>query len=416
MNRSLTAVVILGLTIHCAGEKQVATPAPPSATPQSVVEKMPPPSGPGAAAPFLASAREGLLASWIEPVAGTDRFAVRVARYTAGRWSQPSTVVDRSDLFVNWADFPSVVEDANGVVFAHWLQKSGPATYAYDVRMAISRDGGRTWGPSFLLNRDGTKTEHGFVSLAPLPGGGVGATWLDGRKMTPGDHDEHDAGDMTLRYATVDGDGAIRADVELDGRTCECCTTGMAVAGSPIVVYRDRTEDETRDISYVRRSDDGWTEPAVLHSDGWKIAGCPVNGPQIEAMGNGAAAAWFTAAGEEQRAYVAFSADGAKSFGKPLRVDEGKPVGRVDLVMLDAGTAIVVWLEHTSAGAELRARRVSASGEREESVRIADSSAARAAGFPRVARAGDDLWFAWTDVTDKGKEIRLARMPLSPRA
>ena len=49
-----------------------------------------------------------------------------------------------------------------------WLEKSGSGTYAYDVRMATSKDGGRTWSKPFLLNRDGRKTEHGFVTLALL--------------------------------------------------------------------------------------------------------------------------------------------------------------------------------------------------------------------------------------------------------
>lgn len=408
----ITAVALLALfTVQCAGEKNLESPAPTDAETRTpaAVEQVPAPSGAGAAAPFLAPAREGILATWIEPVANTDRFAVRMARYTDGRWSAPAVVVDRNDLFVNWADFPSVVEDAKGVLFAHWLQKSGPDTYAYDVRLAVSSDGGTTWGESFLLNRDGKKTEHGFVSLSPAAGGGVNATWLDGRNMTPGEH-EHDAGDMTLRYATVDASGSIAADVELDDRTCECCTTGMTVSSAgPVIVYRDRTADEIRDISYVTKSEGGWSKPAVLHSDGWKIAGCPVNGPQVEAIGDHAAAGWFTAAGEQQRVYVAFSADGGRSFAEPIRVDDGKPAGRVDLTMLDEQTALVVWLEQTSGGAEIRARRVRAAGVAGDSMKIADSSTARAAGFPRIARDGNDVWFAWTDQTAATKQVRLVR-------
>jgi hypothetical protein len=154
-------------------------------------------------------------------------------------------MVERNDLFVNWADFPSIVEDSKGTLFAHWLQKSGKGTYAYDVRMATSRDGGATWGDSFLLNRDGKEAEHGFVTLAALPAGGVGATWLDGRDMTGG-HDEHAGhdmgGDMAIRYATVDATGSIGNEVQLDDRTCECCTTGMTMTTSgPLIVYRDRS-------------------------------------------------------------------------------------------------------------------------------------------------------------------------------
>lgn len=409
--RLVAALLVASFNLHCAGEKNVSAPshATPAAAAPAITEAMPTPSGAGASAPFLAPAGDGVVASWIEPVPGTGRFAVRMARHTSAGWSEPAVVVDRDDLFVNWADFPSVVEDANGVLFAHWLQKSGPATYAYDVRMAVSRDGGKTWGTPFLLNRDGTKTEHGFVSLSPLAGGGVGATWLDGRNMMPGTH-EHDAGDMTIRYATVAPDGSIADDVELDGRTCECCTTGMTISATgPVIVYRDRSGDEIRDISYVARSGGSWSKPADVHRDGWKIAGCPVNGPQIDAMGDQVATAWFTAADEQQRVYVAFSENGGKSFAAPVRVDDGKPAGRVDLVMLDERTALVVWLEQTPAGAEIRARRVQAAGAAGESMKIADSGTARAAGFPRIARSGSDVWFAWTDQTAETKQVRIAR-------
>src|SRR5437762_3591448 len=80
----------------------------------------------------------------------------------------------------------------------------------------------------FLLNRDGKKNEHGFVTLAPLPHGGVGATWLDGRNMPEGKEE----GEMSIRYATVSARGTIASDVILDRRTCECCTTGMAMTAN----------------------------------------------------------------------------------------------------------------------------------------------------------------------------------------
>lgn len=126
------------------------------------VQEMPTPSGKGAAEPFLFAARDGsVLMSWIE------NGSVRVSRYRKGSWSPPSTVVANKDLFVNWADFPSVVEMRDGTLLAHWLQKSGSGTYAYDVRFSRSGDGGKTWSKPAILHDDGTQTEHGFASLVP---------------------------------------------------------------------------------------------------------------------------------------------------------------------------------------------------------------------------------------------------------
>jgi hypothetical protein len=285
------------------------------------------------------------------------------------------------------------------------VQKNGAGTYAYDVRMSISSDGGKTWRPSFVLNRDGKETEHGFVTLAPLEGGGVAATWLDGRKMVPGKEE----GEMTLRYATIDAQGRIRGDVEIDGRTCECCTTAMAMTASgPVILYRDRSKDEIRDISFTRMTSKGFAAPRDLHPDGWKITGCPVNGPQADAIGDNVAAAWFTAANDQARAWVAFSQDGGATFARPIAIDDGKPLGRVDVVMLDANTALVTWLEVTPAGAEIRARRVAAGGKRGPSMKVADSTSARAAGFTRMARMGRKVYFAWTEQSATTKTIRVA--------
>jgi hypothetical protein len=365
------------------------------------------PAATGSGEPFVFATRDALLLSWLEPVANTKETALRFAVYRAGQWSAPRTVVQRGDFFVNWADFPSVVQDANGTLFAHWLQKSGDSVYAYDVRLAISKDAGRTWSAPLLLNRDGKKREHGFVTLAPLPNGGIGATWLDGRNMVEGKEE----GDMTVRYATIDEKGAIRSDVQLDDRTCECCTTGMVMSGGhPVIVYRDRSPEEIRDVAVVRQTAAGWSKPRLVHADGWKIDGCPVNGPQIDARGRRVAAAWFTAAADHGRAYVAFSEDAGTTFGSPIVIDDCKPIGRMDVAMLDAETAVVTWSEQTAGGAELRARRVPRNGKPDPSLKVADSSAARAAGFARAAVLGQDVYVAWTEQNGVTKRVRVSRV------
>lgn len=417
--RVVMVVVLAGLALRCAEEptqQRQKQKTQNVAAPTHAVEEIAVPAGAGAAEPFLFATRDSILLSWLEPVANTDRVALRFARYrpdqSGAQWSPPQTIVERNDLFVNWADFPSIVEDAKGVLFAHWLQKSGSGTYSYDVRMATSTDG-TAWSEPFLLNRDGKRAEHGFVTLAPLPDGGVGATWLDGRNMTTGGHDDagHEAGgDMTIRYAAVSASGDLTGDTELDTRTCECCTTGMTMAAAgPVIVYRDRSPEEIRDISFVKKTANGWTEPRPVHTDGWKIAGCPVNGPQIDAIGDRAATAWFTAAQEKGRVYVAFSDDGGVTFGKALPIDDGKPIGRLDVVLLDPETALVTWLEQTAGGGEIRTRRVGRNGKVEPSVKIADSSTARAAGFARMARLGSEVYFTWTEQSATSKKVHVAR-------
>jgi len=70
------------------------------------------PAGAGAAEAFLFATKDALFLSWLEPVASSDRVALRFARFSGGKWSAPRTIVERNDFFVNWADFPSIAADA----------------------------------------------------------------------------------------------------------------------------------------------------------------------------------------------------------------------------------------------------------------------------------------------------------------
>jgi hypothetical protein len=206
---------------------------------------------------------------------------------------------------------------------------------------------------------------------------------------------------MSLVHTTLDADGQLGPETTLDARVCDCCQTDTAVAeGAIVVVYRDRSDKEVRDMSVVRFAGGRWSEPRPVARDGWEINGCPVNGPAIAAAGPLVAVAWFTAANERSRVKVAFSSDSAETFGTPITVDDGQPLGRVDVVLLPRGVALVSWLEQTQRGTELRVRRVSPDGTHGEALTVADSSAARSSGFPRMVRSDDEVVVAWRDAAE----------------
>lgn len=354
------------------------------------------PAGEESGQPFLAAMPDGrVLLSWLEQQQD-GAHALRFAAGDGAVWSEPKLLAVSSRFFVNWADFPSITVLPDGRLAVHWLERSGPGTYAYDVRISMSSDGGRTWAAPITPHRDGTRTEHGFATLFP-DGAELGAVWLDGRNMGGGDL-HGDGGDMTLRFARIGATGEISAEAELDARTCECCQTDVAVTEQgPVIVFRDRSPSEIRDIAIVRRPVDGWSAPVPVHGDGWRIDGCPVNGPAIAAQGNRVVVAWFTAADETPRVNVAFSRDAGATFGSPVRVDEGNPGGRVDLVLRPDGVALVSWLERVEGRARVQVRAIR-DGSEPGPVAVVDTvSAERRSGFPRMAFAGDVLVFAWTD-------------------
>jgi len=369
------------------------------------------PAGSDSRYPHLATTADGAVLSWLRPTAAGG-FALQHSSWRAGAWRPVGTVASGDGWFVNWADFPSVVPLSPRTWAAHWLESRPGNVYAYDVRIALSDDAGATWSAPFSPHDDGTPTEHGFVSLFASNGQAMSA-WLDGRRTAGGhDHAAGGSGAMTLRSAALGANGVqAGSGLEIDGRVCDCCQTDTAATDDgPVLVYRDRDPDDVRDIALTRLQAGEWSEPAHVNADGWKIDACPVNGPAVDARGTIVAVAWFTAP-DLPRIRLAFSDDAGRSFGLPIEVAHGNVIGRVDVVLLDDGRAVVSWLQSGTTGAELRAQPFSRDGKPGPAVLVAAASVQRSSGFPQMVRAGDGRLFAWADST-ASQQVRAAYAPL----
>jgi len=361
--------------------------------------------------PELTATHDGrVILSWVEKVSDKG-YSLRLAILDGNRWTESRTVSQGDNWFVNWADFPSLVALKNGRLAAHWLVRSGSATYAYDVNVSQSQDDGKSWTKPIVPHRDNTQTEHGFVSLVPLSDGRLGAVWLDGRNMKNiKDSDEHAPApeSMTLRYAAIDAEGKMSDEAELDERVCECCQTSAAVTSEgPIAVYRDRSQTEVRDIHVVRQVNGSWTKPQPVFADNWQINGCPVNGPAIAADGERVAVAWFTGVANTPAVKIAFSQDAGATFGQPIQVNDGETVGRVDTLLLADGSALVCWQSGNADGGAIKVRRVRPDGSVGPPAVIAQTDISRSSGFPRMARLGNEVHFAWTEF-GKPSRVRTA--------
>ncbi|MFG0274898.1 MAG: hypothetical protein ACF8QF_07565 [Phycisphaerales bacterium] len=371
-----------------------------------------PPAAPGSLAHRPVADGGGALLTWLEP-AGEDRaMALRLSRFDGEAWTEPVTVRTGDDFFANWADLPSAHRAPDGSLVVSWLQKSGPGTYAYDIMLARSADDGATWETLGAAHRDGTPTEHGFVSMLDDPNG-VRLVWLDGRNMAPGGggHDAHAhgaGGDMTVRTNVLTADGFAAPSVMLDPRTCECCATDAALTSAgPVIVYRDRSETEVRDIAIVRLVDGQWTPPALVASDGWRIPACPVNGPAIDADGDDVVVAWFTGAGGG-RVQAAFSSDAGATFGAPIVIAEPRPgktlQGRVDVEFLRKDAAVVTFM---GSSGSIWFQHVAPSGRIGHGSNFATTEPIRASGFPKIVPLeGGRLLATWTEVKDRTTRVR----------
>ena len=296
-----------------------------------------------------------------------------------------------------------------------WLEKLDSGAYAYGVRMTCCAPG-QEWSEPFWLHEDQKPVEHGFTTFTPLPSGQVHAVWLDGREMLDGDGDLDHSGAMSLFARVIEPDGTLGPEYCLDDRVCECCQTDATLLpdGRVLVVWRDRSEEEVRDIHYSvgdPLDPSSWTESARLAADGWRIPGCPVNGPSVTVTSDQVFVAWYTQDEEQAHVYVCRSGLDLE-FSTPIKIDGGKAMGRVDTCALKSGQLVVTWLEGTQGRAHWKARCLGAQGDPGPAVVVGTVTGTREDGFLRMAPKGTGILAAYFDARTKAgilKSIELQR-------
>jgi hypothetical protein len=369
------------------------------------VEMLPSPAGASSSEPQFTGESGRVVLSWMETRG--PHATLKFATPSASGWAAAKTAITGANLYVNSFDVPAVRQLADGTLVAQWLVSSGddPDSDAYDIRLSVSHDQGRTWSHAMSPHHDGTKTEHGFVSIFEPQGSGFGLVWLDGRATDP----EKETGDMALRASLFDAQGKQLKDMVVSSRVCECCSTSAAQTSNGVIVaYRNRSKDEIRDIYTSRFSGGQWSTGTPVHNDGWQIKACPINGPSINARGNKVAVGWFTGKDNQGRAFVAFSNDGGKTFGAPTRVDDASSGGRLAVQLLEDDSAAVMWVENANGHSLLDFRTVTPGGQRSAAITISKT----AGGVPRLAYDGKDLLFSWTDGKEGAAHIQTARVAM----
>ena len=396
LSRRRQALILAGAL--CTGCSAVQ-----DASPALVLEQLDSPTEQPASAPQLATSDTRAVLSWLER--SDDGRTLFMAERLGDSWSVPRPVATGETLLDNSADVPSVYLLGPNRLAAQWLQRNGPSPDAYSLLLAFSDDDGVTWSTPVRPHQDDTATQHGFASLFSLPDHGLGVVWLDGR-ATETTLAENALGDMALWSATFDAHGVQTDEMPLDPRVCDCCQTSAAITSDAVIVaYRDRSPREVRDIVVTRLVDNSWTPPVLVHDDNWTISGCPVNGPAIDARGEDVVVAWFTGTTGFGQVFAAFSRDGGRTFEVPIQVDDGRPRGRVSVV-IDAEGAFVAWTEALGGRSEFRVRRVPVEGSPSESLVVGDVDSSQ---YPRMAAFGPELLFVWLSRDDGSTRLRTAR-------
>jgi len=117
------------------------------------------------------------------------------------------------------------------------------------------------------------------------------------------------------------------------------------------------------------------------------------------------AVAWFTGQ-TGGRAFAAFSSDAGRTFGAPIRLDDGVAVGRVQIALLKDGSAAASWIELKDSRSQFRMRRIERTGTRSSAVTVAEGMGT---SHPRMALGRDELLLAWVESTRGSTRVRTAR-------
>lgn len=311
--------------------------------PEITVSELRSPGGKGSLAPAMAVAPDGAIwLSWLEPGAPGEPGSVKCAQLSGDAtgssagpgdpaWSGARTIVSDASVAINSYDIPQIAVDGQGAGFVLWTDGRGRAN------TSASRDGGNTWtAPARWSTRS---AEMEMFSVARLADGRLLAAWLDGRAREGGAKPQQ-------LYARIVGDDES-TDRVIDSSVCDCCQTSLApfLDGGALLAYRNRTPDEIRDIHTARLSLGKWGNSHPVSMDRWQISGCPVNGPRVVSDGSRVAAAWYTAAESVPQVLVSYSPDAADRWLGAVRVDQGKPAGHPDVVLLRDGAVLVVWVQ-----------------------------------------------------------------------
>ncbi|MBC8397518.1 MAG: sialidase [Flavobacteriales bacterium] len=360
------------------------------------------------AQPSLTSSNGSLALTWIS--SDKDMNASLIFRqFKNKQWTNSQTLAIGSDWFINWADFPTHAINGDRVLTSY-LKKSASGTYTYDVFLNLQKLSGEKIKEDFILNTDGFKAEHGFVSIAEGNNEGFFITWLDGRntveKELNGNHKP-----MTIRFAEITTAGDIVNEIELDSSVCDCCQTSITNTDKgPIVVYRDRSDKEIRDIYVTRNIDDGWETPVPVYNDEWEIYGCPVNGPKVVSNSNNLAVSWFTVADGKPSVNLSFSESYGSSFSNPIKINDYTAIGRVDVAFLNDNEVLVSYMEVDDVGTYLRLKKVSIDGKVSKPITISKIDSGRNTGVPQLEILDNEIFIVWTVFENDNNQLKTVKL------
>lgn len=255
------------------------------------------------------------------------------------RQEAPALIVRGQDVYVTWSKtHPKMTPDK---------------PFSGELRLSRSSDGGRSFGPSTLVNDDDQVIQHTFDAMQVAPDGVLHFAWIDGRegKKEPG----------TFVARSTDRGRTITKNFKVDDNTCVCCRTSIATSadGLVYVAWRKIFDGNIRETVVSRSTDGGQTfsAPVVVGNDRWVYQACPHRPASlgVDRLGR-LYVVWYTEGADETPAiYLAYSDDQGKTFSEKQQLNRSKGTfpDHPQMAVDPQGRVIVIWEEQSPVRREI---------------------------------------------------------------
>jgi len=311
--------------------------------------------------------------------------------------------------YVHWLEAPELAIGKDGQHWiATWTQVSNPRnSYDHNLMLAQSTDGGATWSAASSPHPTEIPAYYGLPAPLVLPEGGIQLNWLDGRNTKirvphSGRYYPKMNARTTLRSTVLTAAGEQQGDYETSARISALAPfEAQNTARGPVLAARLVNRQKFRDIHLLFWNGECWTDPVQVSDDGWQTSSFTLEGPAMDVRGEQVALGWYSAAKDAARIQLQLTDLTGTPVSKRLRLDRGKPLGKVDLVYDRVGKIRVSWLEQTEEGVQLLLATVTTTGKLEKIAELQTFAEAVPEMYPRMIRSKDGIFLGWIDPAGK---------------
>jgi hypothetical protein len=189
---------------------------------------------------------------------------------------------------------PLAVWGSGGRLAVAWSRLRADTGMTTDLVVRASADQGATFGPPVVINDDSLEADmfHGFPALAFLGGGALFAAWMEGGTDAEGER----IGSL-VTATSPDGGLTWSANAVVSDSLCPCCRASvLALDDRRLGLLWRGVSGGARDPVLAFSSDGGRTfaPGRPVGSDDWRLEICPSDGPVMSATGDAGVAVWST--------------------------------------------------------------------------------------------------------------------------